>query len=37
MFNKFQKRKWNVLWNMAEIEITEGYANFSNSGNKDKS
>ena len=33
---KFQRSKWKDLWNLAEIEITEGYGNFSNSVNMNR-
>ena len=34
-FNKFQRNKSEGLWNLAEIEITWRYGNFSNSANLD--
>ena len=33
---KFQRSNWKDLWNLAEIEITEGYGNFSNSVNMNR-
>ena len=34
--NKFQRRKAEGLWNLAETETAEKYGNFSNYANMDK-
>ena len=36
IFNKFQRSKWEGLWNLAEIDITKEYNHFSNSENMDR-
>ena len=36
LFEKFQRSKWEGLWNLAEIEITLRYGNFSNYANMDR-
>ena len=33
---EFQRKKWEDLWNLAEIEITEECGNFPNPANMDR-